>query len=276
MYISPIYILMGANVSKTVQSITQETISTAVTNVLTSQTAQCSANATTDQTLSITNSGSIKIGDISFDSNVDVSFKCVQTLSITADVTSALQTSLDAAASSLTQQLQPLLTANISDTEQNVIQKACSSVATNITSNQMASAITNTLAKQGFNVDNVAQMEAGNISYKIKANIVTTAIQSLSAVTSATNTITTALAAKTAATTKQGIDIAGLFGPIILIIIVLLIVVLIFPSTILKLIGGTAKSVVSLPGNAINSFTTFTSAGTATPTPSPPIPKLQE
>lgn len=251
--------IMGANVSKTVQSITQESISKAVANVVTNQSANCSANATTDQVLNIDNAGRVVIGDISFDSTQDVSFKCVQTLSATTDISTALQTALQQEAKSVTSQLQPLLTANISETDQTVIQKAYSDVATNITTNQVASAITNTLSKQGFSASNVQDMTVGNVSYKIKQTTMTEAIQTLSSVSSAVTTISTQLASKTSAETKQGIDIAGLFsglfGPIIVVVVVLLLLFLIFPSTVLKLVGGTAKGVISAPGNIVNSFT---------------------
>ena len=220
---------MGAAVSRQVATSVNKTFTDITSNTSISSQSSCSAQAFSNQSVTIVSIKDSNIGSITLDAKSQISTTCLQSNENSADFSAKLTNDLTSAAQQVVKQNGLTLGANVSSSEITQINESVTKFAQNFNVSNLSTCIAQVVNNQDLNIGTVDGSTIGNITLAIDQSVVSKCIQENTAYASMASEVSNTLANKAQQTVSQGIDVGSIF---ILLAIVLLVVFMLFKGGI--------------------------------------------
>lgn len=216
---------MGAAVSRQVATSVTKTLTDITSNTSISSQSSCSAQAFSNQSVTIVSIKDSNIGSITLDAKSQISTTCLQSSASTADFSAKLANDLTNGVTQTVKQEGLTLGANVSDSEITQINESMTQFAQNFNVSNLSSCIANIINNQDLNIGTIDSSTIGNITLSVDQSVVSKCVQENEAFAKMASDVTNKLSSTAQQTVSQGMNIASIF---IFIIIVLVIVFLVY------------------------------------------------
>lgn len=220
---------MGAAVSRQVATSVNKTFTDITSNTSITSQSSCSAQAFSNQSVTIVSIKDSNIGSITLDAKSQISTTCLQSNENSADFSAKLTNDLTSAAQQVVKQNGLTLGANVSSSEITQINESVTKFAQNFNVSNLSTCIAQVVNNQDLNIGTVDGSTIGNITLAIDQSVVSKCIQENTAYATMESEVSNTLANKAQQTVSQGIDVGSIF---ILLAIVLLVVFMLFKGGI--------------------------------------------
>ena len=158
---------MGAAVSRQVATSVNKTFTDITSNTSISSQSSCSAQAFSNQSVTIVSIKDSNIGSITLDAKSQISTTCLQSNENSADFSAKLTNDLTSAAQQVVKQNGLTLGANVSSSEITQINESVTKFAQNFNVSNLSTCIAQVVNNQDLNIGTVDGSTIGNITLAI-------------------------------------------------------------------------------------------------------------
>lgn len=220
---------MGAAYSRQRVSTTNSTTNNTVSNTVIDNSSECSAQAFSNQNVTIVSIKNSTIGSITIDAKSQISSQCLQTADSGGSLSATLNNDLKSDVTQAVKQTGLVIGASVSDAEQEQINTIVNNFTQNFSVTSLSSCIATVTNNQNLNIGTVDSSNIGSINLAIDQSVILNCVQKNAAKVAMDTAVSNLISAKAEQTASQGIDIGSLF---IILIVIIAVVFLIYKGGI--------------------------------------------